>query len=122
MRPAIPRASPPPYPKTADAFAYAEHYRVNVLAKTGNLKGFATHDPNRFIQVKTTGGLDNYFIVQAYAPGGFWYADPRELDKIELRRAWILLYLPRQHTYQVIIQTTHHGYTRFLEAKRQIGL
>ena len=122
MRPAVPSTTPPPYPTTLEAFAYAEYYRVNVLAKTGDLKGFhiAIHDP--YIDVRTTGGLNNYFLVYAHPAGGLWYSNLVELDKIEPRRAWILLFLPRQHTYQVIIQTTHAGYQRFLEVKRQLGL
>lgn len=122
MRPAIPRTTTPPYPTTLEAFAYAEYYRVNVLATTGDLKGFLITPHNRYIDVRTTGGLNNYFVVYAHPPGGFWYSNLVELDKIEPRRAWILLHLPRQHTYQVIIQTTHQGYPRFLEVKRQLGL
>ena len=122
MRPAVPRGTFPPYPTTADAMAYAEDYRINHFCHSSDPKDFAIFNHNRYIDITATGGLNDYFVVYAYPPGGFWYAYLIELKQIEPWRGWILQYLARQQTYQIIIQTTHDGHERFLEVKKQLGL
>jgi hypothetical protein len=122
MRPAIPRLKPPPYPATTNAIAYAEDYRLNYFCKSGDPKGFVSFHHNRYINITATGGKDNYYIVYAYPPAGFWYAGLEELERIEPWRGWILLYDPPNHTYRVIINTKNDGYEAFQTTKQAIGL
>lgn len=122
MRPAVKRLTAPPYPGTTRAIEYAEDYRVNYFCKTGDPKGFAISHHNRYIDITATGGKNNYFVVYAYPPAGFWYAGLEELELIEPYRAWILLYHPSTQTYKVITNTKNDGYGVFESVKQAIGL
>lgn len=122
MRAAIPRLTAPPYPSTEEARAYAEDYRVNYFAKTGDLKGFHIYNHDRYIDITACGGKDNYFVIYAYPPGGFWFAHLEELEPIEPWRGWILHYHPPTQTWTVKYCTYHNAYEGFREMKRQLGL
>ena len=122
MRPAVKRLTAPPYPGTTKAIAYAEDYRVNHFCKTGDPKGFAIFKHNRYIDITATGGKNNYFIIYAYPPGGFWYGYFNELELLEPWRGWILLYDPPKQTYKVLVNTKNDGYQVFESIKRAIRL
>lgn len=122
MRPAVKRLTAPPYPRTSTAIDYAENYRVNYFCKTGDPKGFAIFHHNRYIDITATGGKNNYFIIYAYPPGGFWYGYFEELQFLEPWRGWILLYDPPRQTYKVICCTKNGGHRLFRSTKHAIGL
>lgn len=122
MRPAVPVRTSPPYPNTQEAINYAEQYRLEVFVKTGDPKGYAIYQHNPHIDVKPCGGLNNYFIVYAYPPAGFWYDDLTSVTLITPFRAWILRYHPQAHSYAVLSDTHNHGFAHFENLKLAIGL
>jgi len=122
MRPAVERRTPPPYPGTTRVLDYAEDYRVNHFLKTGDPKGFYLYEHNRYIDVLVCGGLNNYFVIYAYSPAGFWYAGLEELELIEPWRGWILQYHPQTQSYKTLINTKNDGYGPFEALKTAIGI
>ena len=122
MRAAVPRLTAPPYPLTAKAIDYAEHYRVNYFIKTGDPKGFHVYQHNRYIDITATGGDRNYFVIYAYPPGGLWFAGIDELELAEDWRGWILLYDPPTQSYKVIACSKDGGHRAFDIAKQRLEL
>ena len=122
MRAAVKRRTAPPYPRTSKAIDYAEDYRVNYFGKTGDPKGFHVYTHNRYIDVTACGGQDNYFLIYAYPPGGFWFAFFDDLEDLDPWRGWILLYHPSTQTWEVIYCTKNGGHQGFRAAKQRLGL
>jgi hypothetical protein len=122
MKPLIQIDELPAYPNTVEAIAYAEDYRLNYLIPSGNPRGFHVYTHTPKIDVKACGGLDNYFVVYSYPPGGFWYESFDYLETLESMRAWLLHYHPPTQTWTVIAYSLTDGFDLFRLLKHEKGL
>ncbi len=111
----------PEYPSVDEVMVYTETYRLDYMDRVEPDKGYHDFEHTRSIEVKVIGGMRDYFVVYAYPPAGFEYAEPEDILELELWQGWILEWLYNEKVYRVDTTTREQGEAEFKRRKTELG-